>query len=187
MRIISGTLRRRVLRAPKGLLTRPTSDRVKEALFNLVEARLSLDAAGVLDLFAGTGALGLEAISRGAASCTFVEESAQVFAFAKDNARALGVEAACVFVRSDAIHYLKAYHGPAYDLIMADPPYEHGALDRLPDLALPLLNPGGLFSLEHDSRHRFDDHPRLSVSRAYGRTVVSLFQAPYGDDAAPAE
>lgn len=183
MRIIAGSLRRRTFRVPAGVHTRPTTDRTREALFGLVESRLDLAGADVLDLFAGSGALGLEALSRGAAAVTFVEQQPAVLKVARDNAHALGVAEAAHFWRADAVSYLERYRGPAFSLILADPPYELPALARLPALALPHLQPEGLFVLEHDRRHRFDDHPHLDTSRAYGRTVVSIFRAAPADAA----
>ena len=183
MRIIAGRLKRRTLRAPRGHLTRPTTDRTRESLFSLVESRLDLAGADVLDLFAGTGALGFEAISRGAAVVTFVEQNGAVLKVARRNAADLEVEEASVFIRSDAVAYLERYGGPPFDLILADPPYTLEALPRLPDLALPHLKPGGLFVLEHDRRHGFDDRPELDTSRPYGRTTVSVFEAPHDGDA----
>ena len=175
MRIIAGRLRRRSLQAPKGRLTRPTSDRVREAVFNLVESRMGLDGADVLDLFAGTGALGLEALSRGALALTMVEANAAVLKTARQNAAALGVEEAVDALRLDAVGFLERYGGPPFDLILADPPYALDALRRLPDLALPHLKGHGLFALEHDKRHDFAGHPQLETSRPYGRTIVSVF------------
>lgn len=181
MRIIAGHLRRRPLASPKGHLTRPTTDRTREAIFNLVASRLDLVGADVLDLFAGTGAIGLEAVSRGAAAVTFIEQSSQVLKFARQNAEALGVADHCTFLRADAVSYLERYGGPPYDAIFADPPYELDGLRRLPDLALPHLKSHGLFVLEHDNRLAFDDHPCLDTSRPYGRTIVSIFKpAPEG-------
>ena len=177
MRIIAGRLRRRVLRAPRGTLTRPTSDRTRESIFNLIMNRLNLDGAAVLDLFAGTGALGLEAISRGAAAVTFVEKQTNVLKFARLNADDLDVAGQSWVLRADAVAYLERYHGPLFDVIFADPPYDLEALPDLPDLAVPHLNPGGLFVLEHDARLAFDGHPHLDTSRPYGRTVVSVFQS----------
>ncbi len=177
MRIIAGRLRRRALRAPKGLLTRPTTDRVREALFNLIDSRLDLNGAVVLDLFAGTGSLGLEAVSRGAAAVSFVELQARVLKLTRQNAADLDVTDLCWFLRADAVSYLERYNGPPFDLILADPPYDLEALPRLPDLAVPHLKPGGLFLLEHDARLSFDDHPHLDTSRPYGRTIVSVFGA----------
>ncbi len=176
MRIIAGRFRRKTLRAPKGHLTRPTTDRTRESLFHLVESRMDLEGGDVLDLFAGTGALGLEAISRGAVAVTFVELQGPVLACARENARALGVEEACEFIRGDAVEYLRRYSGPPFDLILADPPYDLPELPQLPELAFPHLKPHGLFVLEHDKRHNFEGHPHLDTSRRYGRTIVSVFR-----------
>lgn len=176
MRIIAGQLKRKSIRAPQGHLTRPTTDRTRESLFHLVEARLALREAEVLDLFAGTGALGLEAISRGARFVTFVENERRVMQVARDNADALDVSNQGRFVPGDAVHFLETYNGPPFDLIMADPPYDLDAMDRLPDLALPHVREGGLLTLEHDTRIFFDEHPHLDTSRPYGRTIVSVFR-----------
>lgn len=186
MRIIAGRFRRKGLLAPKGNLTRPTTDRAREAVFSMVESRIYLEGATVLDLFAGTGALGFEALSRGAERATFVEQDAAVLQFTRRNAEALGVESESTFFRSDVVAFLEHYSGPAFDLILADPPYELPDLPRLPALVLPHLEPDGVFVLEHDVRLSFDDHPNLETSRTYGRTVVSLFRgAPLGEDQDP--
>jgi len=79
-------------------------------------------------------------------------------------------------MQTDLDAYLERYNGPPFDLILADPPYDLEGLARLPDLALPHLRPHGLFVLEHDTRHDFEDHPALDTSRAYGRTIVSVFR-----------
>ncbi len=184
MRIIAGRLRRRPLRTPSGLLTRPTTDRTRESIFNLLEARLSFEEADVLDLFAGTGALGLEAISRGARAVTFVEASGKVLKYIRQNAEDLGVADQCWVLRADALAYLERYSGPPFDVIFADPPYALDDLERLPGLALPHLKPQGRFVLEHDKRFAFDDHPHLDTTRPYGRTTVSVFRAT-GDEAEP--
>jgi len=182
MRIIAGHLRRRSLKAPKGSLTRPTTDRIREALFGMVESRIALEEADVLDLFAGTGALGYEAISRGARLVTFVESNPVVIKCARQNALDLGVDERCFYVQMDAVRYLKRYDGPPLDLIVADPPYDLPTLPQLPAFALLHLKPGGLFVLEHDRRHNFDEHPALDTSRPYGRTTVSVFR---GEPAPP--
>ena len=176
MRIIGGTYRGHRLRAPKGP-TRPTTDRTREAIFNLVQHRVALSGAAVLDLFAGSGALGLEALSRGAASATFVEQRGAALGTIRQNAAALGVTDRCTVLRTDAFRLLEGLPDAAYALILADPPYAHDALARLPDLALDHLAPEGLFVLEHGSDHAFDDHPALDTSRRYGQTIVSLFRA----------
>lgn len=148
----------------------------RESLFHLVESRMDLAGADVLDLFAGTGAIGLEALSRGAASVTFVEKVGRVLKYARRNAEELGVDGQCVFLRTDAVSYLERYSGPPYDLIVADPPYELPSMSRMPDLALRHVEEHGLFILEHDKRIFFDDHPHLDTCRPYGRTFVSVFR-----------
>jgi 16S rRNA (guanine966-N2)-methyltransferase len=137
-----------------------------------------LEGAEVLDLFSGTGALGLEAISRGASLVTFVEQKRHVLDYARENAETLGVEDKCIFIQADAVEYLRQYKGPELDLIMADPPYELDAMRELPDLAVPRLDVDGVFTLEHSSHDWFDEHPHLMTSRPYGRTIVSLFRPP---------
>lgn len=179
MRIIAGKFARRKLFSPKGHLTRPTMSQTRESLFHLVESRMRLDGAHVLDLFAGTGAIGLEALSRGAETVTFVEQVGRVLKFARRNADELGVADQCIFIRTDAVSYLERYNGPAFDLIVADPPYELQAMPRMPDLALARVRENGLFILEHDKRIFFDEdprHPNLDTCRPYGRTFVSVFR-----------
>jgi len=178
MRIIAGEYGGHGLKSPSGHETRPSTARVRESLFSLVDARIYLEGAEVLDLFSGTGALGLEAISRGASLVTFVEEKGSVLDYARANAEKLGVEDKCIFIQADAVEYLRQYEGPELDLIMADPPYKLGAMRELPDLAIPKLHVDGVFTLEHSSHDWFDEHPHLMTSRPYGRTIVSLFRPP---------
>lgn len=165
-------------------MTRPTMSQTRESLFHLVESRMSLEDADVLDLFAGTGALGFEAISRGASAVSFIESTGKVLQYARKNAEELGVEDYCVFIRGDAVSYLERYSGRPFDLILADPPYDLPTIARLPDLALRHVNKDGLFVLEHDRRIIFDAHPSLDTSRPYGRTFVSVFRP---QEQAPAE
>lgn len=178
MRIIAGQFGGHGLKSPPGHETRPSTSRVRESLFSLVQARIYLEGAEVLDLFAGTGALGLEAISRGASLVTFVEQKGDVLDYARENAEKLGVEDKCIFIQGDAVEYLRTYAGPELDLIMADPPYKLEEMQELPDLAIPHLQRDGVFTLEHSSHDWFDDHPHLMTSRPYGRTIVSLFRPP---------
>lgn len=137
---------------------------------------MRLTDADVLDLFAGSGALGLEALSRGARSAVFVEANPRVLKFARQNAEDLDVDLACEFVRSEAVSYLRRHTGGTFELILADPPYDLEGLSHLPELALAHVAHGGLFVLEHHARQSFGDDPRLDVSRAYGQTVVSIFR-----------
>lgn len=175
MRIIGGTFRGHRLRAPKGP-TRPTADRTREAIFNLLQSRLALHEARVLDLFAGSGALGLEALSRGAAEATFVEKAGAALGTIRKNAAALGVESRCTILRADALRWLERDVESRFDLVFADPPYALADLPRLPDLVRPHLALGGLLVLEHGGDADFENHPDHETSRTYGQTVVSLFR-----------
>ena len=178
MRITGGRFGRRPLEGPprhsRG--TRPTTDRVREALFSALGSRMDVSGARVLDLYAGTGALGLEALSRGAEHVTFVEQHGPTLALAKRNAASLGALGACTFHRADALVHLNRQ--PArYDLVLADPPYALDGLAELPDCLLDHLLPGGRVVLEHDSRHDFSGHPACVFSRDYGSTRLSMFGA----------
>lgn len=129
MRIVAGRFRGRALVAPRGALTRPTSDRLREAIFNvLTHGDYPLAGARVLDLFAGTGALGLEALSRGARFVLFVEEHAAARAAIRANIEALGLEGATKVFRRNAAHLgpMPAAAGGPFDLVFLDPPYGKG-------------------------------------------------------------
>lgn len=178
MKLIAGQFGGHGLKTPSGHQTRPSTARTREALFGLIDARIYLEGAEVLDLFSGTGALGLEAISRGAVLATFVEQKREVLDYARQNAEKLGVEDKCIFIQGDAVEYLRSYSGPELDLILADPPYKLDAMQEMPDLAVPHLHTDGVFTLEHSSHDWFDEHPHLMTSRSYGRTIVSLFRPP---------
>ena len=122
MRIISGRLRGKALEPPKGMTTRPTTDKVKESIFNIIQ--FDLPEARVLDLFAGSGQLGLEAISRGAASCVFVERDRASAAAVEKNLRACGLQPGeGRLYKGDAFSFLAAQQPQSYDIILLDPPY----------------------------------------------------------------
>lgn len=176
MRIIAGRFKGHRLQSPRGRDVRPTADRVRESIFNLLATRTFIDDAVVLDAFCGTGAFGLEAISRGAGSAVFVDTSRDALTIAAQNAAALGVEDRCLFLLRDAIRYLRNSKS-TFDLIFADPPYTFEHVEAIPPLAAKVLNPTGLFVLEHDKRQRFDDEPSKIESRSYGRTIVTIFRA----------
>ncbi|HEX7822231.1 MAG TPA: 16S rRNA (guanine(966)-N(2))-methyltransferase RsmD [Sphingobium sp.] len=156
MRIISGTWRGRPLIAPKGDTTRPTADRTREALFSMLTSRLgSFEGLAVADLFAGSGALGLEALSRGAASCVFVEQEKDAVAALRANAEKLGI--ARPDVRQTSALALGSAPAPL-DLIMMDPPYGTGAgavaLDKLARLGW--IGPATWVTIETDRREDID-------------------------------
>jgi len=171
MRIIAGTHRGHRIAAPRGRETRPTSDRVRESAFNLIGP---VDGADVLDLFAGSGALGLEALSRGAASATFVESDRAACRTINANLDKLRLHAT---VRcADAVRAVGAERR-RYDLVLCDPPYgfEHARL--APHLA-GLLADDGLLVYESSSREAPPEVPGLGVrtSRTYGSARLTLFE-----------
>jgi 16S rRNA (guanine966-N2)-methyltransferase len=133
MRIVGGQFRGRPLAAPGDDRTRPTSDRVREAVFNILSHGIpdvELDGAKVLDLFAGTGALGLEALSRGAAFCLFVDEEAEARALIRRNVEALGLTGITKIFRRDATDLGPAGRNEGFALVFLDPPYGHGLAER---------------------------------------------------------
>lgn len=177
MRIIAGEWRGRVLRAPDGKATRPTSDRAREALFSMLASRLgSFEGLRVADLFAGTGALGLEALSRGAARCTFVENDRGALAALKANVDALGAGGRADIRAQSA---LAAIGGP-FDLVMLDPPYGTGlGQQALAGLARrDALAPGCLVSIE-TARDEDTAVPGLvpDTERVYGKARLILLRA----------
>lgn len=133
MRVVAGKFRGAGLEAPKGISTRPTSDRVRQALFNVLEhgaPQVTFDGARVLDLFAGSGALGVEALSRGARFCLFVEESAAARAAIRRNVEALGLTGVTKIWRRDATKLGEAGRIEPFDLVFCDPPYGKGLGQR---------------------------------------------------------
>ena len=180
MRIIAGSRKGARIFAPKGRDTRPTADRVREAAFNLLGPGAAEDAT-VLDLFAGSGAMGLEALSRGAARATFVESDREACRAINGNLDKLGLEGATVLCQ-DALAALRADARGAtrYDLVLIDPPYAMlaGLLPTLDRYLPPVLSPGGLLGVESAAREEPVLGLPLRTSRRYGAARVSLFEAP---------
>jgi 16S rRNA (guanine966-N2)-methyltransferase len=176
VRIVAGTCRGARIFAPKGVDTRPTSDRVREAAFNLIGP---VDGAAVLDLYAGSGAMGLEALSRGAASAIFVEsdrDACRTIGRNLEKLRLTGAEVTC----RDVLRFL-AVERRAFDLILVDPPYDvvESVAVRLAAYLPSLLADSGLVALESSSRSEPLLPPlELRTSRRYGASRVSLFERP---------
>ncbi|WP_127089859.1 16S rRNA (guanine(966)-N(2))-methyltransferase RsmD [Aquabacter cavernae] len=152
MRIVGGSLRGRALKSPASQATRPTTDRLREALFNVLAHAYddAADGARVLDLFAGTGALGIEAISRGAAFALFVEEAVEARALIRENVEALGLTGTTRIFRRDATRLGDCPAGEAYGLVFCDPPYGKGLAEAalLSARAGGWLAPGALVVVE---------------------------------------
>ncbi|MEO7112439.1 MAG: 16S rRNA (guanine(966)-N(2))-methyltransferase RsmD [Polyangiaceae bacterium] len=190
MRITGGVFRSRAIRAPRGDATRPTSDRVREALFSMLSSEREIDGARVLDLYSGTGALAFEAISRGAVHASLVEKNKQALTSIGENVEALGLKSS---VRVHAMQVEKVaplLGSEPFDLIFADPPYADvpsGVLLRAlePVFRGAKFSSDALFMLEHASR---DDLPvmtslvpntggsiELRKHRIYGDTAIAIF------------
>jgi 16S rRNA (guanine(966)-N(2))-methyltransferase RsmD len=152
MRIIAGTLKGRRLATPSWPGLRPTSDKLRETLFNVVAARVP--RARVLDGFAGTGAVGLEALSRGAAHATLVEQDRRAIGLVEENVARCGLRDRCAIIRADFSHAARErLAGARFDLAFLDPPYDRpDGLDDVLSAVAPLMAPGGLIVLEHARR-----------------------------------
>jgi 16S rRNA (guanine966-N2)-methyltransferase len=174
MRIIAGRWRGRPIQAPPGTATRPTSDRVREAWMSMLQP--VIDDARVLDLFAGSGGLGLEAVSRGARHATFVELGGPALRTLRANIQRLGAEAETTVVRGDALKYVAALEADAFDVVLADPPYHSGAARILAEAFLQRPYARILWI-----EHRVDDPLPESESadtRRYGDTLLTRYLAP---------
>jgi 16S rRNA (guanine966-N2)-methyltransferase len=174
VRIIAGAYKGRRLQSPKGMETRPTSDRVREALFSILG---DIDGARVLDLYAGSGALGIEALSRGATHADFVESSSRAADVIRANLRAVGDPPARVHT-ADALAWLRRATGP-YDLVFADPPYSSATQvgEGLSELLPPLLTETSLTVTESDKRAPLPLTLALVDERIYGDTRIAIHRA----------
>lgn len=180
MRIAGGDWRGRSLKVPGGDAVRPTQDRVREALFSMLTG--AVEGARFLDLFAGAGGVGLEALSRGAATCTFVERTPRHLAILRENVAMLKAEPRTRLVRADVYQWLESQSNNAFDIAFADPPYELGAekgyASVLEALATKdVVRPGGLFIAEMKSHQDPDASPRWDLlrDRTYGQTRLAVY------------
>jgi 16S rRNA (guanine966-N2)-methyltransferase len=176
MRIVGGRFKGHSIAPPHGSATRPTSDRVREAVFNILAhgiEGLEIEGARVLDLFAGTGAMGLEAISRGARFCQFVDDSAEARGLIRRNADALGVIGLAKIWRRDAAKLGPCAPQPGFDLVFADPPYGKGLGEKalISLVSGEWLNPGAIVVLEESHK--------ASVAAVEGLTEIDF--RDYGD------
>jgi len=177
MRVIAGSHRGAKLIAPRGSATRPTGDRVREALFSILGP---VDRARVLDLFAGSGALAIEALSRGAAEATLVDSSAAAIAAIRRNLAALGLDAEVRHQRASAFLERARADARQYDLVFVDPPYRRpSALERtLSDALAPVLAPGARAIAESDRRAPLELELPLGDERRYGDTLIRIYHGP---------
>ena len=177
MRVIGGTLGGRRFEPPAKGPARPTTDRAREGLFNILEHSFALEGKRVLDLFAGSGGVSYEALSRGANAVVAVEKHREMARFIKKTATAFGVSAQLAVHTADVLKYLNTTPD-GFDFVFADPPYELPGLEKLPNLILEgsVLQPGGLFVLEHRSKkNNFEDHPSFFREAVYGEATFAFF------------
>lgn len=182
MRVIAGNARGTRLAAPRGMRTRPTADRVREALFSIIRSRFEMEGARVLDICAGTGSLGIEALSRGAASCCFIESDRNALAALRRNLSAAHCDERAGIMEMDvhkALHLLAA-RGDRFDLVFFDPPYASGLYATAPQALsdLSLLEAEGLFIAECAARDPLPDRLGRLVKderRVYGDTALEFY------------
>ena len=177
MRVISGTARGIVLKTPVGMETRPTADRVKEALFSIIH--FDLPGAKVLDLFGGTGQLGIEALSRGASYVQFVDASDKACRLIKENVNRAGFNDSANVMRADYATYLKTTR-ETFNIILLDPPYIEVFLENALKMIteIDILQSGGIIVTERPLEKELSiDFPGYSRSKdyKYGKTLLTLF------------
>ncbi|MBQ2614994.1 MAG: 16S rRNA (guanine(966)-N(2))-methyltransferase RsmD [Clostridia bacterium] len=177
MRVISGLRRGLKLNAPQGVHTRPTTDRVKESVFNIIQ--FSFPAERVLDLFAGSGALGIEALSRGAKHCVFVDADMAAFRLVKENLRLARFEEQATVLNQQAERFLSSCN-EGFDVIFLDPPYNQGFLKPILDTIVEksLLNEDGILVIETELGGEEIPPTPFSVKKsvAYGKTVITILK-----------
>ncbi len=178
MRIVSGLYRGRTINPPKNFKARPTTDFAKEALFNILVNYFDFEEIEALDLFSGTGSMGYEFASRGAASVEMVEKSFVHSEFIRKTLQEIGISKARI-IKSDAFIYIERMSRP-FDIIFADPPYDMENIKTLPDKVLEskLMKENAWFILEHGSSVTFSDHPACFDHRNYGSVHFSFFKRP---------
>ena len=178
VRVITGSARGRRLKELEGLETRPTTDRVKEGLFNILQC--DIEGRRVLDLFAGTGQLGIECLSRGAASAVFVDRREDAARLVRENLDLTGLRDRARVARGDSLEYLRTL-GEKFDLVFLDPPYQAGLLEPALELLtrFDILNPHGIIVAEHpaDKVLASPERPyRIRRTYRYGKIGLTVFR-----------
>lgn len=176
MRIIRGKYGKRRFDVPRNITARPTTDFAKENIFNVIENVEDIEGKQVLDLFAGTGAISFEFLSRGAASVTSVEMAATQVNFIRSVKEKLDDNALRV-IKGDVFKFLASAKKP-YDIVFADPPYDHPRFGEIPSLILnsQLVKTGSLVIIEHNDKYDFSNLPGFEQHRSYGSVNFSLFR-----------
>lgn len=176
MRIITGIYKGRRFDIPHTFKARPTTDFAKENIFNVLNSYIDFEGAMALDLFAGTGSISLELLSRGCQQVVSIEKDRDHHAFIRQCIQKLGADNSVV-IRGDVFRYIKSC-SQQFDFIFADPPYQLTELAQIPDLIFEkgLLKEEGIFVLEHGAQNDFSNHPHFVEHRKYGSVNFSIFQ-----------
>ncbi|GDX26876.1 methyltransferase small [Actinomycetes bacterium] len=174
MRVVAGSLRGRHVIAPEGESTRPTTDRARQATFNSLDSFGFVDEAKVVDLFAGSGAMGIEALSRGAASCAFVERDRKALDAIRQNIATLELGERTSVISGDVMTAVVAMRN--VDLVLADPPYDFENWSRLLEILLSVLAPGGVVVAESGREIKALEGWEILRSKRYGRAWVAFLQ-----------
>jgi 16S rRNA (guanine966-N2)-methyltransferase len=174
VRVVAGSLRGRPITAPEGDATRPTTDRAREAVFNALNSLGAIEDANTLDLYAGSGALGIEAISRGAQRCTFVERDRRALEAIRSNVERLGISNRSSVLAGDVSTLLSGLR--QMDLVLADPPYGFDDWDRLLAAVEPCLAPDALLVVESDREIEVGEVWEIVRSKRYGRAWVTFLR-----------
>jgi len=187
MRVITGLYKGRVLRTVKDLSVRPATGRVRQTIFDMLTHRIELAGARVLDLFAGSGSLGIECLSRGAGSATFVEYDQEAVRYLEQNVRMLDCEDRSVILPMDAMAFLRG-RPETFDIIFADPPYGFGETEAIADRVFEagFLASSGYLLIEHSTEIQFTDRKLFTVTneKRFGRTMVTFMRHNPVDTAA---
>ena len=176
MRVISGIYKHRRWDVPRSFSARPTTDFAKESLFNVLANRIDLEGAKALDLFAGTGSISIELLSRECAQVVSVEKDAAHYAFICKVMETVKTDKSLV-IKGDVFKYI-AGCSTQFDFIFADPPYQLENLAQIPDLVFDanMLAPDGIFVLEHGKTNDFSNHPHFTDMKVYGSVHFSFFK-----------
>ncbi|MDI3527188.1 MAG: rRNA (guanine966-N2)-methyltransferase [Tenuifilum sp.] len=176
MRIVSGRLKGRQINPPKSFRARPTTDFAKESIFNIISNNFDFEGLKVLDLFAGTGSISYEFVSRGVEFTDSVEKDFHHWRFIQDTKQKLGLDNLNP-IKGDAFKFI-ATCSKVYDLIFADPPYSMEGIEKLPELILnsQILSENGWFILEHSNKYDFSDYQHFKEKRIYGSVNFSIFE-----------
>lgn len=178
MRIIRGEYGRRRFDVPSNITARPTTDFARENIFNVIENLIDIEGIRALDLFAGTGAISFELLSRGASMVTAVEKASTQSGFIAKTAARLGCTDRLRLVRGDVFRFVATAPRGEYDLVFADPPYTLPRFGEIPPLVIDagLLRPGGIFIMEHSRDYSFGSLPGFMEHRVYGSVNFSIFK-----------